>query len=63
MTVDAISMGPQYQKEYGNRPPPPWGPSWGDASYRPGKNAWPYASPPYVLTEEEVRLNPPPMNK
>jgi hypothetical protein len=60
MTVHAISMGPQYHKEYGNRPPPPWGPPWDDHAYRPTKNAWPYTRPPYVLTEDEVRANPPP---
>jgi len=61
MTVHAISMGPQYHNEYGNRPPPPWGPPWEDHAYRPTNNAWPYTRPPYVLTEDEVRANPPPL--
>ena len=60
LTVHAISMGPQHHKEYDNRPPPPWGPPWEDHTYRPTKNAWPYTRPPYVLTEDEVRANPPP---
>ena len=47
LTVHTISMGPQWHKQY--------------MGYSPWHaKEWPYARPPYVLTEDEVRANPPP---
>jgi len=47
MTVHCITMGPQWHKQFGGYSP------W-------HAKEWPYAHPPYVLTEDEVRANPPP---
>ena len=50
LTVHAISMGPQYHKEYPKVVKTLWG----------TVEKWPYVRPPYVLTEHEVWANPPP---
>jgi len=58
LTVQSISMGPQYNKGY-----PEWKPIQKWNRQRTGGESWPYSRSPYVLTEDEVRANPPPFHK